>query len=108
MEEQSASFSYTKLEKIQNQIDDLQKQKEKMIQNLEQKLMSFLKNKDAFSQSFETLLGGIDEIIDSLQNKKPSQEQILIHQKWKKNGSQILKKEKTKNSKNTNMETENK
>ncbi len=105
MEKPSSSFSYTKLEKIQNQIDDLQKQKEKMIQNLEQKLISFLKNEDAFSQSFETLLGGIKEIIDSLQNKNPSQEHIQIHQRWKKNGSQILKKEKTRNSKTTNLET---
>ncbi len=99
MEEQSTSFSYTKLEKIQNQIDDLQNQKEKMIHHLEQKLIQFLKSENAFSHDFEILVGGMSEVLDSLQTQNPSKELIQTHQNWKKGGAQILKKSTSKKEK---------
>ncbi|MBA4310912.1 MAG: hypothetical protein C0425_11360 [Chlorobiaceae bacterium] len=106
MEDQSTTFSYAKLDKIQSQIEDLQNQKEKMILHLEKNFIDYLKNKNAFSHHLETLMGAMDEILESLQTQNPSHDQAQLHQRWQKRGSQILKMKKTKKEKSSQTKSE--
>ena len=108
MTEQSTSFSYAKLEKIQHQLHELHSQKEQMMHHLEKNIIDFLKKKNAFSYPFEMLIGALDDIMESLQTQNPSPEHSQIHQKWQKNGSKILKNNTRNNTNNTKKASENK
>jgi hypothetical protein len=73
-----------KIESLANQIEKLKQEHALLTESLAVEITKLLNKKNALSHDFETLIGGIVSVIDTL--KKDDEAALSQKQLWKKNG----------------------
>ena len=83
------SKSHSRIDDINDSIEKLIQERQKITEGLSKDLVNWLMRKDALKHDYDTLIGGISSILGTLEsNNEDSKQQ---HDVWKREGLKIKK-----------------